>query len=47
MRENRLYGSEGGEGDSLSRPLSIQMHPDLTIAHGTMAMPASVKTRVK
>jgi hypothetical protein len=24
MRENRLYGSEGGEGDSLSRPLSIK-----------------------
>jgi hypothetical protein len=24
MRENRLYGSEGGEGDSLSRPLSTK-----------------------
>lgn len=23
MRENRTYGSEGGEGGSLSRPLSI------------------------
>jgi hypothetical protein len=24
MRENRTFGSEGGEGESLSRPLS---HP--------------------
>jgi hypothetical protein len=23
MRENRTYGSEGGEGNSLSRPLSM------------------------
>ena len=23
MRENRTFGSEGGEGESLSRPLSL------------------------
>ena len=26
MRENRPYGSEGGEGDSPSRPLSEDMN---------------------
>ncbi len=25
MRENRTYGSEGGEGDSPSRPLSARI----------------------
>ncbi|MGH8497685.1 MAG: hypothetical protein ACRERV_02590 [Methylococcales bacterium] len=27
MRENRLHGSEGGEDDSPSRPLSVQIYP--------------------
>ena len=34
MRENRTYGSEGGEGESLSLPLSYQnlFGASLTIA---------------
>jgi hypothetical protein len=45
MRENRTYGSEGGEGYNPSRPLSASPQP-LSAKPGYSVIPPSTKSVV-